>query len=423
MSWIASIFIAVLTAALGLFAAGLLANAAVGWYRISSFEGGSGYFVVGIALLGGFVGLIVGIIVARVAGAGAGLGFLKSLGLSLGSVAVLAGLAALPTRFLADVPPEIDGEPLDLLVEVRLPAGDTTPPASRIGEPQITLGSLVNHRQRRSATGEVRVAESRLEDGRWIVPGVVPVFTSRGLRTVGMELGGKEVAGFLVPLPARPGRRFEEWSGWLPRPPAGSPAWPDSKPSYRFRVQRQIPPPPPPDPGVAEAAEFAALDPDGPLDAWLRFLQPSGPADRLQAVMEVVERRQPDLADAIRSDVDTTREAALYAVTMLTHVTPEVSKAVLDDQREILGEIRRFNVLTEQDEGYYELGNELRTRFNYWHRAWWTVHRLTGVDGRPPVQEVLDLARVHPGDGFMQEIEVNGRAHLDGIGSPEGDTP
>ncbi len=423
MSWIASIFIAVLSAALGLFAAGVIASAAVGWYRISSFEGGSGYFVVGIALLGGFVGLIVGIIVARVAGAGAGLGFLKSLGLSLGSVAVLAGLAALPTRFLADVPPEIDGEPLDLVVEVRLPVGDTTPPASRIGEPQITLGSLVNHRQRRSATGEVRVAESRLEDGRWIVPGAVPVFTSRGLRTVGMALGGKEVAGFLIPLPARPDKRFEEWSGWLPRPPAGNPAWPDSKPSYRFRVQRQTPPPPPPDPGVVEAAEFAALDPDGPLDAWLRFLQPSGPADRLQAIMEVVEGRQPDLADAIRSNVDTTREAALYAVTMLTLVTPDVSKAVLDEQREILGELRRFNLLTEQDEGYYELGNELRTRFNDWHRAWWTVHQLTGVDGRPPVQEVLDLARVHPGDGFMQEIEVNGRAHLDGIGSPEGDTP
>ena len=57
MSWLASIAIALLTAAVGLMLGGYLASLAVGWYRVSSFEGGAGYFVVGLAL--GFSAIVV----------------------------------------------------------------------------------------------------------------------------------------------------------------------------------------------------------------------------------------------------------------------------------------------------------------------------------------------------------------------------
>jgi hypothetical protein len=255
MNWIATIVIAILTAVLGLLAAGAIAQAAVGWYRISSFEGGAGYFVVGIALAGGIVGLIIGLIAGRLAAASGGSAFLKGLGVSFSLASGIAGVAALVAWGLADVPPRIDGLPLDLEVEFRLPSSDAEPPASRAGEPKITLGSVANHVQRKSETGDVNLAKARVEDGRWIVPGTVPLFTMRGRRSVDMELGGRSVAGFLIPLPPRPGKKFEEWSDWLPMPPAGSPAWPDSKPSYRFRIQRRVPPPP--DPGEVEAAESA----------------------------------------------------------------------------------------------------------------------------------------------------------------------
>src|SRR5512138_176683 len=59
MSWLASLAIALATAAGGLVLGGYLASLAVGWYRVSSFEGGSGYFVVVFALLGFGVGLVV----------------------------------------------------------------------------------------------------------------------------------------------------------------------------------------------------------------------------------------------------------------------------------------------------------------------------------------------------------------------------
>ncbi|HEU5154183.1 MAG TPA: hypothetical protein VFU03_05610 [Gemmatimonadales bacterium] len=51
MSWLASIFSALLTALLALFVGGFIAALAVDWYHISGREGESGYFVVGIAIL------------------------------------------------------------------------------------------------------------------------------------------------------------------------------------------------------------------------------------------------------------------------------------------------------------------------------------------------------------------------------------
>ena len=50
MSWISTIFAALISAVAGLLLSGFVASLAVGWYRISSFEGGSGYFVVFMAL-------------------------------------------------------------------------------------------------------------------------------------------------------------------------------------------------------------------------------------------------------------------------------------------------------------------------------------------------------------------------------------
>ena len=69
MGWLLSLVVACLSGALGMVAAGLLADRAVSWYRISSFEGGSGFFVVGMALLGLAGGFVVGLVVARVVAA------------------------------------------------------------------------------------------------------------------------------------------------------------------------------------------------------------------------------------------------------------------------------------------------------------------------------------------------------------------
>src|SRR6188508_2710117 len=90
MSWLATIFVALLTAAAGLVLGGYLASLAVGWYRVSSFEGGSGYFVVAFALLGLVAGFVVGLAVSRVGAASFGFGFWKAF---LASQLIVGGLA------------------------------------------------------------------------------------------------------------------------------------------------------------------------------------------------------------------------------------------------------------------------------------------------------------------------------------------
>jgi hypothetical protein len=260
MSWLSSIVIALLTGVLGLFSAGFIMNACVKWYRISSFEGASGYAVVFTALLGGVAGLIIGLITARLVAAGAAPGFLKGLGYSWGIVLGLAAFATLLSWTLADIPPKIDGQELDLLVEIRLPVGVTNPPAARAGESYLALASSARHVQRKSQRGVLKVAEARFEGGRWIVPGEVYLFTMRGQRSLDSTFNGKSLAGFVVPLPARPGREYEQWSDWGPRPPAPHPPWRDTKLSHRFCVKRHVPAPPEPDPAVVAEQESAALN-------------------------------------------------------------------------------------------------------------------------------------------------------------------
>ena len=246
MSWSASMVVGLLSGALALVCAGFVANACVSWYRVSSFEGASGYFVIGIALVGGLAGLLLGIVTSRLVAASAAPGFLRSLGVSCAAVVAVAGAAGGLAWLLADIPPEVDGRELQLEVEVRLPAGETTAPAQLAGDAYISLAAASGGTVRASRRGELAVAEARIEGGRWIVPGSVTVFTTRGQRVLDVVLGSETRAGFLVPLPGRPGTRFAQWSDWLPHPPAGSPPWPDSKCSYRFRVRPIEPPPPEP---------------------------------------------------------------------------------------------------------------------------------------------------------------------------------
>jgi hypothetical protein len=62
----ASLLTAILGALLGLVGSGLVALGCVRWYAVTSFEGASGYFVVGIALAGAVIGCLIGAITATV---------------------------------------------------------------------------------------------------------------------------------------------------------------------------------------------------------------------------------------------------------------------------------------------------------------------------------------------------------------------
>lgn len=240
MSWPASLFSALLTGLLAMFVSGLVAALAVDWYQISSREGGSGYFVIAMSILGLGAGLVLGLIVARTVSGSANPGFLRATGISLGMVAALGAVAAGVARALADVPPEIDGETLMLQVEVRWPESQTTAPVA-VGrdEPSLGLHSIprLSHTVRVSERGPLWLEDAHLVDGRWVAPGAVRVFTSRGTRMLTVELGGEKSQGFALPLRAFPRLQDTTWSEWLPNFRPGVTVPPDLV-RYRFRVQR-----------------------------------------------------------------------------------------------------------------------------------------------------------------------------------------
>ncbi len=69
MSWSRSMVVALMTAIVGAFLSGFIARLAADWYQMSSFEGASGYFVIGIGLVGAMVGGMVGLGMSRVVAA------------------------------------------------------------------------------------------------------------------------------------------------------------------------------------------------------------------------------------------------------------------------------------------------------------------------------------------------------------------
>lgn len=236
-----SLLIGFLSGAVGMLAFGLLADTCVDWYQISSREGNSGYFVAGLALAGALLGLVIGVLCAlKWAGSGFGASFFKAMGISVGTVLVLAGLAALLCRWQADLPPTIDGNRLLLEIELRLPSGDSVEALQ--GDSFLKLLTLEDRDIRRSEAGALNFDAAKQMDGRWIVAGEAPLSGERGQRLLDLQIGDRYTQGFLLPLPARPGNAFATWSGWLPKGTAEQP-WPDSKLSYRFRIKQIIPPP------------------------------------------------------------------------------------------------------------------------------------------------------------------------------------
>jgi hypothetical protein len=228
-------------------------------------------------------------------------------------------------------------------------------------------------------------------------------------------MGDKMLAGFIIPLPARPGSKFESWSEWGPRMRAGNAAWPDTNASYRFRVQRVVPPPPAPGPEVVEAQQFASLKPEAPLRDWLAFLRPEAPEERTQAILNLAEQRPAELADEIFSTNAPTREAALTVAKQMKNVTPEIRDAIIAEGKNITEGLRRFNTMKSDDPNFWSAQRELHMRFAYWKQAWWSVHKKLGLDGRPPVQEMHDLALVRAEDTTMDELVVNAKAILNAL--------
>jgi hypothetical protein len=234
LSWILAFVVAFLTAALGLFVAGTVAALSVDWYRISSFEGGSGYFVVFLALFGGIAGFALGLVVAVVVKARPLPGFLKALGAAWGVVLLLGGATAGVARLLADVPPEIDGQALFVNLELRWPDGQAPGDAMKTQLGVVTLGALSGSTVRATEEGPLFTDLAAHVGDHWVMPGEVRVFTGRGKRLLLFRIGDTDLPAFALPLDSSPVASDREWSRWLPD---GGNADIDKGFRYRYRIR------------------------------------------------------------------------------------------------------------------------------------------------------------------------------------------
>ena len=231
MSWLVSILIGLLMATFGALYAGFMASAAAAWLRISSFEGGSGYFVVMLGLAGLVAGLILGIVVSRYAGGPGFAGFAKALGWSVlvvgGGITLLGGMAWLS----AEREPLVSGRPIDLVVEVSVPAGLEAGVRRQSDSPYAIL--LAGGTSR---TGDLQLEKSRKEDGRWIVGARIEIHNTSAQRVAGVALRSAQEQYFDLTLPGKPALS-EQWSAWMTEPYFGNRTAPAADAAYRLRYR------------------------------------------------------------------------------------------------------------------------------------------------------------------------------------------
>jgi hypothetical protein len=239
MGWLNTLWIAALSAVAGMLGAGLLASVFVEWFRIPSREGASGYYVVGLALVGLVVGLVIGVVCARVVGARPEPSVLAAVGWALAVTAATLALVAGFGWLSADFPPTRDGRSLEVEVEVRLPPSVELPlpPDEAAYRWHVTITADTG--ARRQSLGPLELAGAARVDGRWVARAVVPLTTGAPGKTLGVGLGDLESQYLRLPLDARPSERDFEWSEWRPATFRGdlSPLAPEEAAAVRFRVR------------------------------------------------------------------------------------------------------------------------------------------------------------------------------------------
>ncbi len=334
MPWLAAIFLGLLTGLIGGIYAGYVADRAVPWLRISSFEGGSGYFVFFMGIFGFLGATVLGIVTCRLVGhdgeGGVARGFGASLLVVLGLITGAGALAWLQR----DVAPLVGGEPIDVAVEIRMPPGADRPSSVPWEEAYLHLASGVVQSIR---GGSVSSAELRLEDGQWILPGRIPLTISEAPRVLSIGRLLPETLYADLPVPARPAALDENWSPWIATrvAPGATSSAAEAMPQVRYRVARRAPPPPPPPPEPSEAdrrrAAFASLPAEAPTVDFLTFVSATWRDEVYDQALRVA-RARPDFVAALAAriaapDHEAARDA-MYVIGEMRPAPAELADAV-----------------------------------------------------------------------------------------------
>jgi hypothetical protein len=414
MSWALSILISFLTAAVGGLGAGVVAGLCVDWYRISSFEGKAGYFVVFIALAGMIAGFVIGLICSRTVAAFVAPGFWMGLGIAIGSTAALALIAGVIARLAADLDPQIDGRDLELALEIRCPNDFTVPEAT---DEYGAFAVIYLPKGRQLPRGDLELEDARQVDDRWVVTATVPLTTRSSQKYIRVYFDKDNDLLFAIPLRSRPGKADLEWSEWVesgwdvgtPEPP------PDARFTLRYRVQLVQPPPPEPTRAEIEAreaaeelAEFEAMPPDSPIADWFPYTRYGAPESRRQIAIKHITAKTDyvaELSALMLSDEAKTAADALYLIEHLPQPPEELVNSVKEAGRDIAARLRKVNDTTPEQDPNYIGAADVAVRFSAWMVAVRTLREKCGGDFIPELRAILELSRVRD-DSIVLRTDV-----------------
>ena len=398
MNWFASIGVGVLSAPIVGIVAGTATLLALDWLRVSLREGAAGFFIVAMTLFATFVGLVVGIMLARGVFITAPT-FGKSFGLTVGSCFVISLVGLGIAGLFADPPPRVDGRPLDLAFELRMPVGVTVAyDAQAAAQPYATIIKLSNGESAGFHT--LQLDQARVEDGRQIIPGLIAITTRTSRKMLNIYLDDARSLLFDLSFPGTPRPADFEWTPWREAAYKAGTSKPSSESAYAVRtVVRKVPPPPTQaelqaQEDAKQEAAFRALSADAPIAQWLEFTRYGVPQARIDAAITAIRARPTFAADMKQEMLTGEYESSRTALRSLTHMRPPATEladtvAVVGD--EIATRLRALDPALP--EAQQEQRNDISTRFSAWMEAARALQGHDAVTFVPQLQHILEPAR------------------------------
>jgi len=352
MGWFSSFIAAVIAAAACCVAAFFLAEKCVTWYHLGGPNSGAGYFVVAMAIVGLIGGFFIGFTVAKVFGTD----FFQGTGLALAAVAGVLGNIYLLARLGGEIPPEINGDTMQVMVEMRMAPGWKPSNRALAGENGCTLRARGRFSWGQPRHGDLEFKRTAVRDGRWVVPCEVHLHSNREERLFDMYLGRKTSLAFQLPLPANPEPKHEQWTEWTS---TGFSHFVDQPPvtgyEYRVRVRRSkaayeesLAR------GKAEREErqraAAALNETTPIKEWLR-LATDGKGDSVNGeVGRKLEERIGSVGEALPDEDPQVVYQALEFL-RFTNPTPQgLNPAIEEAGRKVLPLVAKAKMATDPDD-------------------------------------------------------------------------
>lgn len=393
MNWLPSIFTGILAIPLCAIITGTAADFWARWLNVSSRDGAAGYWVVLMALLAGFVGLIVGISVSR--------GWLltspnfwsalgTTLGLVTGATLVITGFLHLIT----DHDPKIGGRPIEIHAELRFPAGTSLASVQALsGTSQIERASDGDA----SSSDNIHFKKALESDGRVTVPFSVPVYTRTAKKALRVQIKEGATLVFPVGFGSTPEPKDMEWSGWLASPPDAA--------GYELRYRAFVVPKPPPpltreqQDALDEAnkvTEMRALAADAPLAAWLVHTKYGASQPRIDEAVAAMRARPAFIAEMSHEMLEGEYEASRNALRAFEHIKPppaELVESIAKVGDKIAQALLELEKVPADAAEYNDLTTAADTRFAAWMVAVRAYQEPKLADFAPQLQAILGPAR------------------------------